>query len=430
MIDAKKISDRHRSIFPPWTPLFYAEPLEIVSGSGRTVRDAEGREYLDLYGGVAVNSLGYDVSEVREALEAQIRTGILHTSTFFVNRPHVELAERIAELSGIPDPVVFFTSSGSEAVETALALATQYRRSQQVIALRHAYHGRTFGALAVTGIRSWQALGLSPLRVVHARAGRRYGEAQDDGDYVHSCVADLRELIATGTSERTAALILEPVQGVAGAMPLVPGQLAAYTELAREMDICVIVDEVQTGWGRTGRWWAHQWEDAAPDLLVFAKGVGNGLALGGVVGRREIMCCLPGPSVSTFGGNPLACAAGLATIDYIAGHDLPAHADRIGTWLLTRLRAAGRRVPAVRSVHGRGLIQGVELADPRTGEPSPPIARAVQEECRRRGVLVGVGGTYGNCVRLMPPLTITADEAARAADALTGSLPPGGSCAD
>ncbi|MEU1390015.1 MULTISPECIES: aspartate aminotransferase family protein [unclassified Nonomuraea] len=405
---------RHRAVLPPWVPLFYQNPLEIVEGRGRRVTDSDGNDYLDFYSGISTNILGYNVPELREALETQLRTGVVHTSTFYLIRAQIEVAERIAALSGIPDAMVFFTCSGSEAVETALLLATHYRQSQQIIALRYAYHGRTFGGLSSTGDRSWQSQGLSPLRVAFARSGeRKHGgmEAFDDSQYVRACVEDLEELINTATPQGTAAMIVEPVQGIAGAIPPAPGQLAAYQEVCKQNDILMISDEVQTGWGRTGRYWGYQWYGIEPDILTFAKGVGNGLTMGGVVARKDIMSAYDAQSISSFGGNPLSTAAAHATLDYIDAHDLPARAGRTGALLLEGLRQELKDEPWVCEVRGMGLLQAVEYTHPGTTRPAPEMATDIQEHCRERGLLVGSGGTFHNCVRIMPPLTLDEQEA-------------------
>ncbi|WP_206188637.1 aspartate aminotransferase family protein [Streptomyces kanamyceticus] len=389
-------------------PLSYTDALEIVSGRGRTVRGGDGRDYLDFYSGVAANMLGYDVPQVREAIERQLRTGVVHTSTFYLIRSQIELAERIGRLSAIDDPVAFFTCSGTEAVETALLLATEYRRSRHVIALRDSYHGRSFGALAVTGDRRWQGAGLTPLSVDHVPGGPVRADAGED--WVASCTRRLTRVLDDAAGP-VAALIAEPVQGVAGAAPLADGQLAAYARVVRERGALLICDEVQTGWGRTGRLWGYQWdEDVRPDLLVFAKGVAGGLPLGGVVGRRDVMSCLPMPSVSTFGGNPLSTAAALATLDLIEERDLTTRALHTGRALRSLLTGGLHGLASVRRVQGRGLLLGVAFQDPATAGPSAAVARAVQEKCRENGLLVGLGGTTGHCVRVMPPLTVTDDE--------------------
>src|SRR5690349_207398 len=195
---------RHRAVLPGWMPVYYGDDaLEIVSGSGRRVTAADGRTYLDFFGGVLTNMLGYDVPEVREALERQIGTGVLHTSTLYLIRSQVELAEKIARLSGIPDARVFFTNSGSEANEAALMVATNYRRSNQILAIRNSYHGRTYATVGVTGNRAWSASALSPLNVSYLHSGDRLRgllSGLSDEQHIEAAVADLREIMVTTTS--------------------------------------------------------------------------------------------------------------------------------------------------------------------------------------------------------------------------------------
>ncbi|WOP07029.1 aspartate aminotransferase family protein [Streptomyces cyaneofuscatus] len=415
---------RHQGVTPPWVPLFYDSPLSIHHGDGCLVTDDEGKAYLDFYSGISTNLLGYNLPEVREALIGQLNTGVVHTSTFYLIRAQVQMAERVARLSGMDDPMVFFTCSGTEAVETALLLTTEYRDSSQVISLRRSYHGRSFGALAVTGIRCWQGRGLSPLRVAFAPGGRRRGDraGMDDAAYVRSTAEELEELIASSTPATTAAMLVEPVQGMGGAIPLAPGQLHAYQEILRRHDIPLIVDEIQTGWGRTGKYWGFQSHNVTPDMLVFAKGVGNGLTMGGVVGRREIMSALNVSSISSFGGNPLSMAAATATLDYIEEHSLPSHAERTGALLLEGLRRDLADVSWVYEVRGMGLLQAIEFAHPGSADPSSRMASAVQERCRRAGLLVGVGGAAGNCLRIMPPLIVSEEQARQGLDVITAAI--------
>ncbi|GAB3795772.1 aspartate aminotransferase family protein [Micromonospora zhanjiangensis] len=406
---------RHRAVLPSWMPLYYHDPIELVAGSGRRVTDAAGRTYLDFFGGVLTNMLGYDVAEVREAVERQLRTGIVHTSTLYLIRQQVELAEKIAARSGIRDARVFFTNSGSEANEAALLFATNTRRSNQVLAVRNGYHGRTFGAMAVTGTRSWSASSLSPLQVAWLHFGDRLRGAYaglPDADHIEAAVADLREVLATQVGGDVAALIAEPIQGVGGFVIPPDGLFAAVREVLDETGILFISDEVQTGWGRTGtHFWGYQAHGVVPDLLTFAKGVGNGLALAGVVGRAEVMEGVPGISFSTFGGNPVAAAAGNAVFDYLSRHDLQANAERVGSLLLDGLRSGLRDQPHVAEVRGRGLMIGVELVRPGGTVPDPAAAGVALEACRRDGLLVGRGGLYGNVLRIGPPLTLTEAEA-------------------
>lgn len=417
---------RHRAVLPSWMPLYYDEPIEIVSGAGRRVTDAAGRTYLDFFGGVLTNMIGYDVPEVREAVERQLATGVVHTSTLYLIRAQVELAEKIARLSGIPDPRVFFTNSGTEANEAALLVATNYRRSHQVLAIRNGYHGRSYAAVGITGNRSWSATALSPLRVSFLHSGDRLRgvfAGRTDTEHIDAAVTDLREVLATTTSGDVAALIAEPVQGVGGFVHAPDGMFGAYRKVLDEHGILFISDEVQTGWGRTGEhFWGYQAHGVIPDLLTFAKGVGNGFALAGVVGRAEIMEAVNGISFSTFGGNPLATAAGNAVVDYVLAHDLQGNAARVGGMLLDGLRAAAPRYPIVGDVRGKGLMIAIEFVEPGTTNPNGYATGRVFEECRRGGLLVGKGGLYGNTIRMGPPLTLTEPEARQALEILTTAI--------
>ena len=407
---------RHRAVMPEWIPLNYREPIEIVGGKGSRVTDAEGNGYLDFFTGILTNMLGYDVPEVREAVERQLATGIVHTSTSYLLRGQVELAEKIARLSGIPDAKVFFANSGTEANETALLLAAYARRSDQVLAMRQSYHGRSFGATGVTGNRAWTNLSYSPLNVHFLHGADRHlpqFAGMSDEAYIDACVQDLRHVLATATGGDVAALIAEPIQGVGGFTMPPDGLFAAYKAVLDEYGILLISDEVQTGWGRTGQsFWGMGNHGVTPDVMTFAKGLGNGFAVGGVVARGDLMDALPVAGISTFGGNPISMAAANATLDYVLEHDLQANAARQGATLIGGLEAAAGRFPIVRDVRGKGLMFAVELADPRTGEPSPALAAAVMEAARERGLLVGKGGLYGNVIRMAPPMTLTDAEAA------------------
>ncbi|GAB3983522.1 aspartate aminotransferase family protein [Plantactinospora veratri] len=406
---------RHRAVLPSWMPLYYAEPIEIVAGSGRRVTDAQGRGYLDFFGGVLTNMLGYDVAEVNEAVRRQLDTGVVHTSTLYLIRQQVELAERIAALSGIPDARVFFTNSGTEANEAALLVATNHRRSNQILAVRNSYHGRSYAAMGITGHRSWSASSLNPLQVSWLHSGDRLrGLLARFGpdEYVDAAVEDLREVLATQTSGDVACLIAEPVQGVGGFVAPPDGLFGAYKKVLDESGILLISDEVQTGWGRTGEhFWGYQAHGVTPDLLTFAKGIGNGFALAGVVGRAEVLDEVHAVSFSTFGGNPVSTAAGNAVLDYLLAHDLQANAARVGAVLLAGLRELADRHATIAEVRGKGLMLGVEFVRPGSTEPDPAITNRVFEECRRRGLLVGKGGLYGNVLRMGPPLTLTESEA-------------------
>ncbi|WP_441246884.1 aspartate aminotransferase family protein [Kitasatospora sp. McL0602] len=415
---------RHRAVMPSWVSLYYDQPIEIVSGRGCRVTDADGRSYLDFFAGILTNMLGYDVPEVREAVERQLRTGVVHTSTLYLIRSQVELAEQIAGLSGIEDAKVFFTNSGTEANETALLLATNARRSDQVLALRNSYHGRSYAATAVTGNRSWKNSSLSPVNVHYLHGADRARFAQlSDQEYLDFCADDLRQVLATATATDVACLIAEPVQGVGGFTAAPDGLLGTYKRILDEYGILLISDEVQTGWGRTGdHFWGIQAHGVTPDAMTFAKGLGNGFAIGGVVARGELMDALPAYGISTFGGNPIATAAAKATLDYLLEHDLQASAQRLGRMMIEDLRKAVEQLAVGGEVRGRGLMFAVDLVDPGTGAPSPALAARVLEEARRRGLLIGKGGLHGHTLRMAPPLTLSDEEAREGIGLLVDSL--------
>ncbi|MGK4584375.1 aspartate aminotransferase family protein [Kitasatospora sp. HPMI-4] len=419
-----ELLDRHRAVLPAWLTLYYDSPLELVSGKGCRVQDADGVSYLDFFGGILTNMLGYDVPEVREALERRLRTGVVHTSTLYLIRSQVELAEKVARLSGIPDAKVFFTNSGTEANETALLLATHARRSDQVLALRNSYHGRSYGAMAVTGNRSWKNSSLSPLNVhyLHGTDRERFPQLSES-EYRRFCVEDLRTCLATATATDVACLLVEPIQGVGGFTAAPDGLLREFKQVLDEHGILLVSDEVQTGWGRTGEtFWGIEAHGVTPDAMTFAKGLGNGLAIGGVVARGDLLDGLPANGISTFGGNPLATAAANATLDYLLEHDLQSNAHRLGSRLIAGLRAATEKLPIVGTVRGKGLMFAVDLVDPASRQPSPALAAAALEEARERRLLIGKGGLYGHTLRMAPPLTLSTDEAEEGLAVLVDAL--------
>jgi 4-aminobutyrate aminotransferase len=412
-----ELLERHRQVLPSWLSLYYEEPIELVSGKGCVVTDAEGRDYLDFFGGILTTMTGHAVPEVVDAIREQAGR-LLHTSTLYLVRPMVELAEKISELSTIPEAKVFFVNSGTEAIEAALLFCCGARRSNQVLALRNSYHGRSFAAMSVTGNRSWLASSLSPLRVSYLHNGDRlrgpFARLPDD-EFNAACAADLRQVIDTTTAGDVACLIAEPIQGVGGFVVPPDGFFASLKEVLDEYGILFVSDEVQTGWGRTGdHFWGFQAHGITPDLLVFAKGLGNGVAIAGVAGRPDLIDSVQANSISTFGGNPLATSAALANLEYLLAHDLQANAKVVGSFLLDGLRRLEAGSALVGQVRGRGLMIGVELVQPGTTTPAPAAAARVLEESRARGLLVGKGGLYGNVLRIAPPLSVSHQQAEEA----------------
>ena len=358
--------ERHRAVIPPWVGLYYDDPISLVDGSGRHVIDAEGNRYLDFFGGILVTIAGHGAPRVVEAIRAQADR-MLHSSTLYLIESQIELAEKIAELSGIPDAKVFFANSGTEANDTALMLATQYRRSNQVLAIRGSYHGKSHSAIAVTGNAAWSGTTFSPFQVTYVHGGYKvrspFGHLPDD-QFIAKCVEDLRDLLDIATAGDVAAMITEPIQGVGGFITPPDGLFGAMKEVLDRHSILFISDEVQTGWGRTGEnFWGYQAHGIVPDLLTFAKGLGNGMAIGGVVGRREIMDCYPANAISTFGGNPMATAAGLATLEILLEEDLQSNSHKGGQPapggppLHRRGDRGGNRGPGQGSDAGRRVVR-------------------------------------------------------------------------
>ncbi|WP_051739960.1 acetylornithine transaminase [Streptomyces catenulae] len=364
-------------------------PLALVRGEGSTVWDEDGRTYTDFTGGIAVNALGHAHPALVEAVREQAaRLG--HVSNLFVAEPPVALAERLLRLLGRPGRV-FFANSGAEAVEAAFKIARRTGRPH-LVAADGGFHGRTMGALALTGQPAKREPFLPlPAEVTHVP----YGDT-----------AALRAAVTA----RTAAVVLEPLQGEAGAVPAPVGYLRAAREITRATGSLLVLDEVQTGIGRTGHWFAHQAEPGAePDVITLAKGLGGGLPIGATVAFGDAARLLtPGQHGSTFGGNPIACAAGLAVLETVEKEGLLAHVARVGERLRRGIEAL--RHPLVREVRGAGLLLGTVL--------TAPVAARVRCAAQDAGFLVNAAAP--DVVRLAPALTLPQEQA----DALVAALPP------
>jgi 4-aminobutyrate aminotransferase len=424
---AEDLLRRHREVLPNWLALYYKEPIELVRGEGARVWDGSGKEYLDFFGGIVTTISGHVVPKLVEALTEQANK-IAHTSTVYLIRPMVQLAERLTKLSPVEPPPVkaFFVGSGTEAIEAALLFATTWRRSNEIIALRHSYHGRSFGAIGITGNKGWSASSFSPLNVSYALSPYCYrcplGLSYPDCGV--ACAEDLRNVIETTTTGEPAAMIAEPIQGVGGFVTPPPEYFGIVKTILDEFGIPFIADEVQTGFGRTGEaFWGIESYGVHPDAIVCAKGLGNGMAIGAVVSRADMMESLRANSISTFGGNPMASTYALANLDNIEEHRLQERAYKIGNSLYRDLKDLEDRYEVVGEVRGKGLMIGVELVkDKESKAPNPEGAVRVMEVAKEHGLLVGKGGLYGNVLRLSPPLVITEDDAARAVETLSVAL--------
>ena len=416
---------RTRATLPAWLAIYYDEPIAIDRGEGRHVWDLEGNKYLDFFGGILTTITGHNVPEVTAAIQEQAGK-VLHTSTLYLSQPMVELAEQIADLSGIADAKVFFTPSGTAANDAAIMLATAHRGSNQVLALRNSYHGRSFTAVAVTANRSWSPTSYTGLNVSFVHSGYRlrspFGHLDDEA-FTAACVDDLHQVIDMMTSGDVACFIAEPIQGVGGFALPPDGFFGAFKEVLDEHGILFISDEVQTGWGRTGEhFWGYQAHGITPDIMTFAKGVGNGLALGGVVASAEIMDAFEANSISTFGGNPLATAGALANLKYLLDHDLQGNALKQGARIREILEPIAEETEWIAEMRGKGLMLAIETVESGGSEPDPGRAGALMEGTKARGLLVGKGGLYGNVLRMAPPLSLTDEEAEEGAAIIADAI--------
>ena len=416
---------RLKAVTPAWLALYYEEPISIVRGEGRHVWDAEGNKYLDFFGGILTTMTGYNVPQVVEAIQDQAGK-MLHTSTLYLSEQMITLSERIAEMSGIPDARVFFTTSGTEANDAAMLMATSYRKTNQVLAMRNSYHGRSFTAIGLTSHKSWSPTSYTGLQVNFVQGPYKLRSPfrhLDDAAFTQACVDDLEQVIDMMTSGDVACLIAEPIQGVGGFATPPDGYFGELKKVLDKHGILFVSDEVQTGWGRTGEnLWGYQAHGITPDILTFAKGVGNGLPLGGVVARAEIMNSIGANSISTFGGNPLTTAGALANLDYLEEQDLQGNSLKQGDRLRHVLNPIVDETPWIVELRGKGLMVAIETVGEDGFEPDKAKAAALAEACKKRGLLIGTGGLYGNVLRVAPPLSITDEEMDAGAQALVEAI--------
>lgn len=426
--EARALREKEKQFLFPSVGHYYQEPLALDSGAGTRVRDLDGREYLDFFGGILTLSLGHCHPKVNGALKAQIdRLG--HVSTLYPTLPMAELAERLARLTPGRLQKSFFTASGTEADETAVALAQVYTGALEIIALRHGYSGRSMLAQSLTAHSTWRAVPSQIAGVKHALSpycyrcplGLTYPKCGV------KCATDLEELISTTTTGRIAGFLAEPIQGVGGFITPPPEYFQIAVEIVRKHGGVFICDEVQTGFGRTGtKMFGIEHWGVEPDVMTMAKGIANGLPLAATVATPEIADAFKKLTISTFGGNPLSCAAANATLGVIEEEHLADNAERRGAELRAGLLALQRRHPRLLGdVRGKGLMMALELVVDETRQdrtPNPAATLALFEETRRRGLLIGKGGLYGNVVRISPPLNVTADEVREALEKLGESL--------
>ena len=425
--DTSDLLRRHRESLFPSVALNYSEPIELRRGEGQYVYGGDGRQYLDFFGGIATVSTGHAVPEINGAIKDQLDR-ITHTSTLFLIRSQIELAERIRAMTADSTKLdkVLFVNSGTEANEAAFLITTLARESNELVALRHSYHGRSFATINASGQRPWRSSTLSPLQTHYVGNPYCY-RCPWEKTYPSCgllCARDVEAVITTTTSGAPAAFIAEPIQGVGGFIVPPPEYFPMVTEILARHGIPMIADEVQTGWGRLGvADFGYQALGMDPDVIVFAKGLANGIPIGGLVASDELARSITSLSLSTFGGNPIATTAALANLNYMVTHDLRENARVVGDYLKDRLTTLAERHPIIGDVRGMGLLVAVELVrDRATKEPAPDLTVRVLNAAKARGLIIGKGGLHANVLRISPPLIISRSDVDAAVEALDGAF--------
>jgi 4-aminobutyrate aminotransferase-like enzyme len=398
---------KHKKYLWPSVTNYFQQPLVADRGEMQYIYDVEGNKYLDFFGGILTVSVGHCNPKVSGKVAAQVQK-LQHTSTLYPNEHIVALAEKIAQITPGNLQQSFFTSSGSEANEAAILLARMSTGSYDVVALRHAYSGGSALTKAVTAHAPYRKAGVISVGISHAVNAYcyrcplhlKYPECEV------ACANDVENLIQTGTSGNIAAFIAEPIQGVGGFITPPKEYFKIVFKIVKKYGGLFIADEVQTGWGRTGKKWfgIENWE-VTPDMITSAKGMANGVPIGLTVTTPEIAASYQGSNIATFGGNPVTSVAAKATIELIEEESLLENAHVVGNYFRSKLEELQQKHPLIGDVRGMGLMQALELVkDRKTKEPAPEATTQVMERARQHGLLIGKGGLYGNTLRLAPML--------------------------
>ena len=404
------------------------QPIVVERALGAKVWDETGREFVDLFSGIAVVNAGHGHPEIVEAAAAQMRRLVHCNSYVYHNKPTADFAEALASIMPGPElRVSFFGSSGAEAIEGAMRLAKQYTGRSEFVALEMSFHGRTAGTLSVTGNRNRKKKGgpyLPGVAFASAPYPYRSPYGSDPAVVARECARDVERAIDFHTSGDVAAFIAEPVLGEGGVIVPPPDYFKLVKEILDRRGILFICDEVQTGFGRTGRMLAIEHYGVVPDIVVTAKGIADGFPLSAFTTREEIARAFtPGDHLSTFGGNPVSCAAALANLTVFRKEKLVERSAATGGRLLAKLHELAARHPLIGDVRGLGLMCGIELvADRDRKTPAAEAAGAIQARMLEEGFLAGVGGYHGNVLRVQPPLVIEDADLDRAVAALDRAL--------
>lgn len=407
---SEEVIRKHREYLWPSVVNFYQHPLVPERGSMQYVWDAEGRKYLDFFGGILTVGVGHCNPKVTARVQEQAGK-LVHMSTLYPTEAIVALAEKLAQITPGTLQKSYFTPSGTEANEAAILLARMASPSMDIVALRQAYSGGSSTARGVTAISSWRRAGTVSVGVAHAVAPYCYRcplhlKYPDCGV---ACAHDVENTIQTTTSGTIAAFIAEPIQGVGGFVTPPPEYFKIVYRIVKNYGGAFIADEVQTGFGRTGtKWFGIEHWEVTPDIITCAKSLGNGLPIGATVTTAEMAGKFQGSAISTFGGNPLSTVAARAVIEVIEEDNLRENTRVVGAHLRTRLEELKEKHPLIGDVRGMGMMQAIELVrDRQTKEPAPQETLQLLERTRENGLLIGRGGMYGNVVRLGPAMNIS-----------------------
>ena len=420
-----EILRKNKQYIFPCVVNYYTEPLVADHAQAQYLWDSEGRRYLDFFGGILTVSVGHSNPNVTNKIKQQIDR-LQHSSTVYPTEQIVALAEKLAQITPGKLQKSFFTNSGTEANEAAVLVARMGTGSFDVVALRHGYSGHSQLTKSLTAMAPWRKSGVISVGVAHAISPYCYRcplGMTYPGCGV-ACANDVEDVIRTATSGSIAAFLAEPIQGAGGFITPPKEYFKIVFSIVKKYGGLFISDEVQTGFGRTGKKWfgIEHWE-VEPDILTSAKGMANGVPVGLTIATPEVADAFKGMTISTFGGNPVTAVAARATIEVIEEEKLLENAESVGGYFRQKLDELKEKHALIGDVRGMGLMQGLELVkDRKTKEPAPEATNQFMERCRSNGLLIGKGGLYGNVIRLSPPLNIRRSDVDEAVGLMDKSL--------